>query len=369
MKLLLFLRPVTALSFLFLMMLSGASAQTGTPAPLTSSSSEGKGLFDSDEILQITLRGNIRDLLKDKTTRPKNFPLDLLYTKEDSTEMLLPVQVRKRGYFRRLMGNCSYPPLFIDFPKEGPHRSSVFREHKKTKLVLPCTGDEYVVREWLVYKLYNLITPKSFRARLVKVKLEDAAKGKTSAPMYGILLEEEKQMAGRNQMIAMEKKLKPEQTEADGFLNMAVFEYLIGNTDWSIQYLQNIKLIATDSAALPIPVPYDFDHAGIVEAPYAKPAEELQMNSVRQRRYRGYCVRDIKVFDDVIARYNELKKDIYSLYSDCTLLEAKYIKSTIKYLDDFYETINNPKVWQKDFAYPCDKNGTGNVVIKGLKDE
>ena len=76
----------------------------------------------------------------------------------------------------------------------------------------------------------------------------------------------------------------------------------------------------------------------------------------------------MQVFNAVIAHYNSLKKDIYSLYADCALLNEKYIKSTIKYLDDFYTTINNPKLWQKEFSYPCDKNGTGNVIIKGLKE-
>jgi hypothetical protein len=278
------------------------------------------------------------------------------------------VQVRQRGHFRRLLGNCIYPPLLIDFPKEGTHHSSFFRNHKKTKLVLPCKNEEYVIREWLVYKLYNLVTPESFRARLVKVVMEDVVKGKMSTASYGILLEEEKQMAARNKMITLEAKIKPEQTDKNSFLSMAVFEYLIGNTDWSIQYLQNIRLIATDSATLPVPVPYDFDHAGIVDAPYATPAEALQMTSIRQRRYRGYCATDLQMFDSVIAKYKRLKNDIYHLYTSCTLLKPAYIKSTVQYLDEFYKTINDPALWRKDFSYPCDKNGTGNVVIRGLKE-
>jgi len=187
--------------------------------------------------------------------------------------------------------------------------------------------------------------------------------------MYGILLEEEKQMAKRNGLVTINRKLRPEQTESDAFLNMAVFEYLIGNTDWSIQYLQNIKLVATDSMTIPTTVPYDFDHAGIVNTPYAKPAEELEMSSVRERRYRGYCITDMKRFDKTIELYNNLKKNIYSVYTDCPLLDPKYVKSTVKYLDDFYSTINNPAAVKREFGYPCDKNGTGNVVIKGLKDD
>lgn len=328
-----------------------------------------KGLFDSDEIFSITLKGDIKALMNDRTTKPKKFPMELAYIREDSSEIIFPVEVRTRGHFRRQKGICYYPPLLLDFPKEGPHQSTIFSEQKKTKLVMPCVGDEYVIREWLVYKLYNLITPKSFRARLVKVKLEDAKNKKSSSPQYGILLEEEKQLAARNNMIVIDSKIKPHQTKLNDFLTMAVFQYLIGNTDWSVQYLQNIKLVVTDSSDLPSTVPYDFDHAGIVDAPYAKPAEALLMTSVRQRRYRGYCLENLQLFDSAIAHYNRLKDDIYKLYASCELLDAKYIKLTTQYLDDFYKTINNPKAWQRDFTYPCDKNGTGNVVIRGLRED
>ncbi len=359
----------TFLTGLFVFLFIQAYSQTNYNAFEWQKNVAQKDLFDSDEVLSITLSGNLRDVLNDRTKVPKNYPLTLSYRKEDSTEVILQVEVRTRGHFRRMRENCGYPPLLIQFPKEGPHTNSVFKNQNKLKLVMPCKGDDYVVREWLVYKLYNLVTPKSFRARLVKVTLEDDKRKKGATPFYGLLLEEEKQMAKRNKLVAVDRKLQPGEVQADEFINMTVFEYLIGNTDWSIQYLQNIKLLAKDSMAVPVAVPYDFDHAGIVNAPYARPAEELQMSGIRQRRYRGYCVKDMKVFEKVIARYNELKKDIYSLYGNCTLLDEKYIKSTIKFLDDFYDTINDPKEWQKDFAYPCDKNGTGNVVIKGLRED
>jgi hypothetical protein len=148
---------------------------------------------------------------------------------------------------------------------------------------------------------------------------------------------------------------------------MAVFEYLIGNTDWSVQYLQNIKLIGKDSMSIPSTVAYDFDHAGIVDAPYAKPAPELMLTSTSTRRYRGFCLENMTAFKEVFAFYNDLKGSIYGIYSGNPLLDEKYIKSTLKFLDDFYATINDPKKAQKEFLYPCDKAGTGNVVIKGLQ--
>lgn len=320
------------------------------------------GLFVSDEVLPLTLKGNLKALFNDRSEEPSNYSCTLSYN-----ETTIPVQIKTRGHFRRLSGNCSYPPLLIQFEKEGIHLNTIFKNQKKLKLVMPCRGDEYTIREWLVYKLYNLLTPYSFKARLVQLKLEEVTSKKNATPFYGILLEEESQMANRNQMISLETKIQPQHTQAEAFLTMAVFEYLIANTDWSTQYLQNIKLLAKDSTAKPIAVPYDFDHAGIVSAPYALPTEELQLRSLRERRYRGYCMKDLKQFEPVIKKFNQLKKEIYALYINCSLLDAKYIKNTTQYLDEFYTIINDAKLWQKEFAYPCNKNGTGNVIIKGLK--
>src|SRR6476620_2684497 len=259
-----------------------------------------KALFESDEVLGIKLTGNIRELMNDRADNPQYHPMVVSYKQEDGSEISISAEAKTRGHFRRTMGNCTYPPLQVHFSKSDTLSASIFKEQDKLKLVVPCQGDEYVIREWLVYKIYNLVTPKSFRARLVRVELNDAKKKKTTPPFYSFLLEEEQQMAKRNQDVLIKRQTRPEQTDPGAFLKMAVFEYLIGNTDWSVQY-QNVKLLAADSSAVPIAVPYDFDHAGVVNAPYAKPAEELQMNSVRERRYRGYCMPDMKVFDKTIA--------------------------------------------------------------------
>jgi hypothetical protein len=328
-----------------------------------------KGLFDSDKVINITLKGNTRDLLNDRVGEPKYFPLTLSCRGEDSSEISIPVNVKTRGHFRRIKTNCFYPPLLIQFPSGDSISFPLFPKKAKLKLVMPCKGDEYVVREWLVYKIYNLVTDASFRARLVKVTLENDKNNKASSPFFGILLEEEQAMAKRNGAVPVNHKLSPEQTEHAAFLKMSTFEYLVGNTDWSVQYLQNIKLIAKDSVSKSTAVPYDFDHAGIVEAPYALPAEELRMRSIRERRYRGFCIYNMQFFDSTIVCFNRLKEDIYKLYSSCTLLKAGYIKSTLRYFDDFYKTINTPRLLEKEFSYPCDPSGTGNVVLKGLKDD
>lgn len=328
-----------------------------------------KGLFDADDIFEISLKGNTRELLNDRSAKSTYHALTLSYKKSDGSEINIPVEMKTRGHFRKLRENCTYPPLLIRFFPNSLHKSSIFKEQSRLKLVMPCTGDDYIVREWLAYKIYNLVTPQSFRVRLVKVKLEDAKNKKSINAFYGLLLEEEQQMAARNRATLTEQQLRPHQTQQHAFLRTAVFEYLIGNTDWSVEYLQNIKLIKTGATSLPVTVPYDFDHAGIVNAPYAYPAEELRLKSVLERRYRGYCITDLKVFEPTIALYNKVKKDIYEIYATCSYLDAKSRKTTLKFLDGFYETINNQKAWQKEFAYPCDKNGTGHIVIRGLKED
>lgn len=325
-------------------------------------------LFEREEVIEITLLGSISELMKDRGSDPQYHPLTLTYKSADTDSVAVPIKVKTRGHFRKLKSNCAYPPLLLNFSSDATN-NTLFENQNKLKLVTSCRDDKYVIREYLVYKLYNVITPKSFRVRLVRVKFDETgSKSKNYESFYGILIEDEDQMAKRNDAVSVEGKLvRPEQTQKDDFLTLAAFEYMIGNTDWSVQYLQNIKLISTDSSALPYAVAYDFDHAGIVGAPYALPAAELLLSSTKERRYRGYCVNEMNQFDAVIERFNQLKDQLYKVYSNNLIDDERYVKSTLRYLDDFYETINNPKRLRYEFEYPCRPDGTGNVVIQGLK--
>src|SRR5579862_2966344 len=142
-----------------------------------------KGLFETDKVLDITLGGNIRGLLNDRTSKnPEYFSLRLEYRAEDSSMVSIPVEAKTRGHFRRLKDNCYYPPILLHFIHNDTLRSSIFKENNKLKLAMPCQGDQYIIHEWLVYKLYNLLTPKSFRARLVRVALDN---GKGKKPEIG----------------------------------------------------------------------------------------------------------------------------------------------------------------------------------------
>ena len=335
--------------------------------PMSTMLGQSSSLFDSDEVLALNLRGDLKTVFKDRGDDSQYHVASLQY-KTDLNTIKIPIKIKTRGHFRKISSNCKYPPILLNFRKSTIPKKSIFEGQDKVKLVTPCQGDNYVINEYLVYKLYNLITPRSFKARLVKLIFQDTVKNKSSKPYYGILIEEEKQMAKRNQSITLEKiGLRPESTQKEDFLKMAIFEYMIGNTDWSVQFQQNIKLIMTDSTSLPIAIPYDFDHAGIVRAPYAKPAPQLQLNSTLQRRYRGYCIMEMNKFTAVFETFNRLKDDFYALYDGNPLLSSGYQSQTLKFLDQFYETINDPKKAREAFSYPCDPSGTGNIVIQGLK--
>ena len=323
-------------------------------------------LFNTDDILHFKLTGKLNELYKDISDKNTYHPVLLQLIGKDSNEVSLQITAKTRGHFRKEKGNCTQPPLLLSFPSRKATKNTPFENQTKLKLVVPCRGDEYVIEEYLVYKVYNLLSKNSFHARLALVDFEDSSHRRKTETHYCFLLENENPMAARNSCFVLKKKmLMMESTDADEFRKMAVFQYLIGNTDWGVPYLQNIVLIAPDSLTRPFTVPYDFDHAGIVDPPYAGPAPDLELNSILDRLYRGYCEKNLSVFNATFALFNRVKPDIYNVYTNCSLLSAKYIKFVKRYLDDFYSTINNKRTIETEFGKPCTTDQR--VEIKGLK--
>jgi hypothetical protein len=58
-----------------------------------------------------------------------------------------------------------------------------------------------------------------------------------------------------------------------------------------------------------------------------------------------------------IAKFNEQKAAIYALYSDDLgkMLKPKIVESTLKYFDEFYKTINDPKRAKREINEDCVK--------------
>lgn len=331
---------------------------------VTPSCSQAPGLFDSDSVLHLVLSGDVRQLLRDRKEDPTYYAMSLIWREAEQWDTI-PIRARTRGHFRRQASVCTYPPVLLNFSAEAVE-GTLFNGQNKLKLVLPCQGGKYVEREFMTYKLYQVLTPKSFRARRVEVQFLEA--DRLSKPIAGILLEDENEMATRNNMVLCDDLVvRPEDTNPGDFLRMAMFQLMIGNTDWSVQYRQNIKLMWSKNSQKPIAVPYDFDHSGLVSAPYARPAAELKLNSVRQRRYRGMCQSDFSTFDPIIAEFQRNKDALLAVCRHATYLDEASRKFAIAYVEDFFKLLSDAGRLKTVLMYPCDPRGTGNVVIKGLK--
>jgi hypothetical protein len=147
---------------------------------------------------------------------------------------------------------------------------------------------------------------------------------------------------------------------------MTVFQFMIGNTDWSTSYKHNIRVISGADSTRPIPVAYDFDFCGLVNAPYALPPEELQLASVRDRRYRGYCIADLNTYSPIFDYYRKKRPELEAAVDQCEGLNKRTNQSIKDFIDSFYDILEKDKEVRYYFGYPCDASGTGNINIKGL---
>ena len=226
---------------------------------------------------------------------------------------------------------------------------------EKMKMVSTCRMgkefEELVLKEYLSYKIFNILTDMSFRVRLVSITFIDSEGKKKPINQYGFLIEDVDDMAKRNGCRELElKKLQTEATDRKFMTMVALFQYMIGNTDWSVPGDHNIKLLQLrDSVtARPYAVPYDFDFSGLVDAPYAIPDELLGTTSVTERVYRGFP-RSMEELQVETKLFNEKKAEIYKLITDFQLLSKKSKDGMIKFLDDFYRTISDPRTIKKEF--------------------
>jgi hypothetical protein len=148
---------------------------------------------------------------------------------------------------------------------------------------------------------------------------------------------------------------------------LELFQMLIGNSDYSTltgpagsMCCHNAQLVAVkERYSDVIPIPYDFDVSGFVNAPYAKPAPQYPIKSVRQRYYTGWCKEDRHTYA-AIERFNQQRQAIYAQVKNFGLLSARTLENTLKYLDGFYTLINSEARVAKEIFGRC-----RGKVIKG----
>ncbi|MEQ1870838.1 MAG: hypothetical protein ABL961_12530 [Vicinamibacterales bacterium] len=322
---------------------------------------EERALFSSDGTLAITLTSDFKSVQRDRDPKSTTlFPATLSVANRDGSIAALPVRIRTRGHVRRMLRTCSFAPLRVEFDPQTT-AGTVFEGQRALKLGTHCRDadlfEQYMPREYVAYRIFNLLTPRSFRARLVDASYVDQGTGKKIAERQALFIEDDDDVARRmgGRSVDMEK-LVFTRLERESLTLMTLFEYMIGNTDVSIYALHNARLIQLPNVALFYPVPYDFDYSGLVNARYAVPAKPLNLTSVLERAYMGPC-RPLNELEPFFERLRAVRERAMDIVDTVPGLSESYRKDARKYLDAFYTTINTPRRARAAFVDRCNKVG------------
>jgi hypothetical protein len=335
-----------------------AALLTGVAGAQTSDSArraDVPAFFQSQDPIEVTFTTNIGKIRGDKLENPPWRPATLTYRGTEGNLVTVPVKARTRGIWRLKM--CEFPPLRLNFSKETS-KGTIFQKLDKPKLVSYChdmdSYEQYILQEYQLYRIYQLLTPVSHKARLLKFAYADSADGKVRARRYGIVMEEPSALAARlDGKVIAQKGARASDLDPLQDALFGVFQYFIGNTDFSVAGLHNVELFFSSRGDV-MPIAYDFDFAGAVNARYAVPDSTLRLLSVRQRLFRGYCT-DAESYGKAFAAFNEKKPEIYALYSDSIgkLMDRGTVKETLRYFDEFYDTINNQRAAKRSIIESC----------------
>ena len=323
--------------------------------------SEPTSLFSDNSEMNVTLEGPWRTI-RNNIKKDDRYPAQLSYTGGDGVRHTIDVEVAPRGLSRRFRV-CDFPPLKIYFDKEKT-KGTEFHGNKSLKLVTYCKSqgeyEQYNIKEYLVYRIYNLITGYSFRVRPMIVEYKDSKSAKWSISRFSFLIEDLDDVAGRNELKKLSitqiayKTLDPVETS-----KFSLFQFMIGNVDYASndgpepdECCHNTKLIGAGNDLVPrYSIPYDFDSTGLVDANYAYAPTVLKLRNIKQRLYRGFCFTNDQL-PDTIALFNQQKPAILGLFNNNEHLDGHYRKKAIDYIEDFYK-INDPKKLRKEVTDKC----------------
>ena len=313
------------------------------------------GFFKDESVIKMTLSTDMKGLIANKM-KMQDQPAAITLQFADNSIFAGDVTIRARGITRK--ETCNMPPLMINFKNSG----SAIRPLDKLKLVCGCGNtaedERMALKEYLAYKMYNQLSDKSFRVRLALITYEDSKGKRKPMTQYGFFIEDVDVMAKRNGCKELNKTvISQTATNRDNMTMVEIFQYMIGNTDWSVPTYHNIKLIMKrkDDTAPPYAVPYDFDYCGLVNAYYAVPSELLSIQKVTDREFRGFP-KSKEELQQAISIFIKKKESIYKLVADFEPLADKYKKDVTSYLDDFYKTITDSKQIEREFIDKARKN-------------
>jgi len=316
-------------------------------------------LFQDNAALDVTITAPLTTLVRE---RPKDDYLEgqFEFTGADGSAVKLDIKIRTRGHFRH--ATCDFPPLSLNFRKKQVS-GTLFDNQNKMKLVVHCDNqvryEQMVLREYLAYRIHNSITDLSYRVRLLRVTYIDSEGRRDNQVRYAYLIEHKNRLAARLDLDVIElERTKVSSIKGDQLNLTSVFQYLIGNTDFSpiagpagAGCCHNYVLFGNKVDPL-LSIPYDFDQSGFVDAPYASPNEALSIRNVRQRLYRGRCVNNEHI-DASISMINERRDEIIALVENQIGLDARTQKKLLRFIEKYFDLVEVPKNVERYFIKKC----------------
>jgi hypothetical protein len=301
-------------------------------------------LFASSDPIHLTIQAPLGNLERNRGSKAA-----ISGTLTDPGGQALPISLALRGITRRTSDICDFPPVRVTFTAPPPATSLFARQHR-LKLVTHCRNSssfqQYVLLEYSAYRMFNVLSPRSFRVRLANIDYV-GADGRPIISRVGFFIEELKDVAARN---GMKESHGPERipgadlNPADS-ARYALFQHMIANHDWSMRAgpagedcCHNAKLIGPLAPGMTVPIPYDFDFSGLVNAPYATPPDELHIPSVRNRVYRGYCAHNAAVIA-AAREFRAARPQIIAAVTSTPGLDPRVQQRAIAFIDPFFADI------------------------------
>jgi len=322
-------------------------------------------LFADDTLLPITIDAPFTTLME---YRPDKAELKgrLAYTTTDGNEKRIGLKLRTRGNYRRAKEHCNFAPIRLNL-KKGDVVGTAFHGQDKLKLVTHCKPfeigyEQLVLREYLAYRLFRELSEFSYGVRLLNVTYFDTENSKEITRL-GFVIEDDKDLAKRNGLKRVDTKFLSYASIDKQRQNLVhVFEYMIGNTEYSLvnpeprkNCCHNTDVMSATGDEPFVHVPYDFDFSGLVNAPYAQPNPKYPINLVRTRFYKGLCSNN-ELLPATLKLFRNKRDDLFAIVDaagQATGTSARSMNSVTKYLEGFFELIDDPAAVQERMVDKC----------------
>jgi hypothetical protein len=318
---------------------------------------ENLSFFDwciQDSVTHFTFITDVKKLKKNK--KEDEYQPGKLVILNDGEYDTLKVKIRTRGNMRKK--HCNFPPIKFKIAKKELEELDL-DSMRTYKMVTHCKQkgkyEKWVYKELVAYKMYSAITDVSFRTYNITVDYVDENSGKVIESKVGFVIESKKDLEKRLNAKSIKKPtFHPRFCQPFFVSQMSMFQYMIGNPDWSFANLHNLKLVKLEDHQYPIPIAYDFDYAGLIETEYSVPDPQLSIEDVTQRVYMDVC-REKELVQEVIDHFSKKEEEIIQCIYDVEELQKRDQRTMEFYIKDFFDIIRNPKNIDKKFRSTCDK--------------